>query len=693
MDKKPNRLIREKSLYLKQHAHNPVDWYPWGEEAFEKAQKEDKPLFISIGYSSCHWCHVMEKESFEDPEIAQILNQYFVPIKVDREERPDVDTFYMDACIALNGHGGWPLTVFATPDKKPFFVGTYFPKESRWGRPGLKDILLYIAELWQKDREKLLKSAEKILEALNSKRDYRISSSVKLDANILHTAFEGLRALFDEVYGGFGEAPKFPTPHKLMFLARYFYRYKNPEGLFMLEKTLTRMALGGIRDHIGGGFHRYSTDRYWLLPHFEKMLYDQGMLIFAYTDVYKLLKKDLYKEVVEEIVQYLERELLSPEGGFYSSQDADSEGEEGKYYTWRVEELKQILSPKEFEVAQKVFNLEEEGNYYEEATGRKTGRNILHMEKEISEPSEELGIDEKTLKGILKTIKGKLFEAREKRTKPSTDRKILTDWNGLVIAALAYAGRSFDRRDWINTAKRAADFLLEKMVSPSGKVLHRYADGEVKFEGTLDDYAYLLWGLFELYEATLEERYLKPVPKIVEYLINHFWDKTVGGFFLTPDYEKDIPLRKKEFYDGAIPSGNSVAAYTLLRFGRILGKPEWENYAEKTLQVMGEYIIKAPVGYTFALIALDLIVNGSKTVYIVPSKGDESYLEFLRWVSENFFSDVEYVKVSEQLKGVSEFLNNLKGDRKTLYYLCRNYVCESPKRDWKELKETLKVFQ
>jgi uncharacterized protein YyaL (SSP411 family) len=694
MEKSPNRLIKEKSLYLRQHAYNPVDWYPWDEEAFKKAQKEDKPLFISIGYSSCHWCHVMEKESFEDPEIAEILNKYFVPIKVDREERPDVDAFYMDACIALNGNGGWPLTVFATPDKKPFFVGTYFPKESKWGRPGLKELLLYIAELWQNDREKLLNSVEKIVEALKERRDYKNPTPVKLDETVLHAAFEQLKAIFDEAYGGFGEAPKFPTPHKLLFLARYYYKYKNPEGLLMLEKTLTKMALGGIYDHLGGGFHRYSTDRYWLLPHFEKMLYDQGMLIFAYTDGYKLLKKELYREVVESTVRYLEREMVSPEGGFYSSQDADSEGEEGKYYTWSIEELKQVLTSEELELAIKVFNLEEEGNYYEEATGRKTGRNILHMNKELKELAKELNIDIETLKVTLESIKRKLFEAREKRVKPPTDTKILTDWNGLVIAALAYAGRTFDRNDWVALAKKAADFLLEKMVTPSGKVFHRYAEGEVRFEGNLDDYVYLLWGLCELYAATLEDRYLEIVPKLVEHLINHFWDKENGGFYLTSDYATDVPLRKKEFYDGAIPSGNSVAVYTLLRLGRILGKQEWEKYAEKTLQAMAEAILKAPIGYTFALVALDLLVNSLKTVYIVPTEEDNEYLNLLRWINENFLPDVDYVVLTERLKEISEFLRNLKGGKKTCYYLCRNFVCEQPKKDWKEVKEAIKgLFQ
>ena len=691
MGRKPNRLIREKSLYLRQHAYNPVDWYPWGEEAFEKARKEDKPLFISIGYSSCHWCHVMEKESFEDPEIAEILNKYFVPVKVDREEHPDVDAFYMDACIALNGHGGWPLTVFATPDKKPFFVGTYFPKESRWGRPGLKELLLYIAELWQKDREKLLSSAEKILKALRERRYYAPRGGATLSEEVLHLAFEQLRAMFDEEFGGFGEAPKFPTPHKLMFLTRYHYRYKKEEALKMVDKTLLQMRLGGVYDHLGGGFHRYSTDRYWLLPHFEKMLYDQGMLIFAYTEGYQLLKRDLYKETVEGIVRYLEREMLSPEGGFYSSQDADSEGEEGKYYTWSLEELKGVLTEEEFQIAVEVFNLSPSGNYYEESTGKRTGRNILHMEKTTEDLAEELNIPKDRLEELLKGIKEKLLRERERRIKPATDTKILTDWNGLVVAALSYAGRTFGKDEWIKTARRAADFILEKLSTPEGKLYHRYAEGEVKYDGTLDDYAYTIWGLLELYKATLEGKYLKEALLFAEYLIKHFWDEENGGFFLTADYKEDIPLRKKEFYDGAIPSGNSVAAYTLIRLGRILGRDDLENYGRRTLEAMAPHIARAPVGYTFALIALDLAVNGSKELFIVPAKDDNSYKDLLKEINPKFLPDLDWLKVNDTTKGLSEFLKNLqpKGE-KTTYYLCRNYACGQPTDDGEGiLKELL----
>ena len=660
-----------------------------GEEAFEKAQREDKPLFISIGYYSCHWCHVMEKESFEDPEIAEILNTYFVPIKVDREERPDVDSFYMEACLALNGSGGWPLTVLATPDKKPFFVGTYFPKEGKWGRPGLKDILLQVAKLWKEDRKRLLSSADRLLNALKGERFS--PSTASLGEDILHSAFERLMALFDGKFGGFGDTPKFPTPHKLMFLNRYFYRYGKNRALLMVEKTLTQMALGGIRDHLRGGFHRYSTDRYWLLPHFEKMLYDQAMLIFAYTEGYKLLKKDLYRKVTEEIIRYLEREMFSPEGGFYASQDADSEGEEGKFYTWSLEELKKVLTPEEFEIVVKVYNLRQEGNYREEATGRLTGRNILHMTKIPSQLSEELNLTEETLKKLLERIREKLFKEQEKRVKPSVDKKILVDWNGLTVAALSYAGRSFENHRWIELAKKTADFILEKLLSPSGKLWHRYAEGEVKYEALLDDYAFFIWGLLELYEATLQGKYLKKALELTQTTLNHFWDEEGGGFYLTPDYLKDIPLRKKEFYDGATPSGNSAMAYNLIRLGRLLGLKELERFGEKTLTAMASYIYRTPIGYTFALIALDLLVNGSKELYIVGTK--EDYTPLLKEINREFLPDLDFLKVDETTKAVSDHINNLSRlNGKTTYYLCRNYTCEKPTDNPEDILKILRGY-
>ncbi len=375
--RKPNRLINEKSPYLRQHAHNPVDWFPWCEEAFERAKREDKPIFLSIGYSTCHWCHVMERESFEDEEVAQILNKHFIPIKVDREERPDIDAFYMGVCQAMTGSGGWPLTIIMTPDKKPFFAGTYFPKESSFGRVGLKDILLRIVELWEKERDKVLRVAENLTSFLEESLKGR--GRGKLGEEALHRAFEELYNSFDPTYGGFGSSPKFPIPHNLMFLGRYYYRYKRKEAKEMIERTLMGMRMGGIYDQVGFGFHRYSTDREWLLPHFEKMLYDQALLLLAYTEAYQITKNELFKRTAQELVEFLMRDMLSPEGAFYSAWDADSEGVEGKFYTWTYEELKEVLGEEELQFLKDYFNVREGGNYFDEATKSKTGRNILYI--------------------------------------------------------------------------------------------------------------------------------------------------------------------------------------------------------------------------------------------------------------------------------------------------------------------------
>ncbi|AAC07873.1 thioredoxin domain-containing protein [Aquifex aeolicus] len=687
MEKKPNRLIKEKSPYLRQHAYNPVDWYPWGEEAFKKAKEEDKPIFLSIGYSTCHWCHVMEKESFEDPEIAEILNNYFVPIKVDREERPDVDAFYMSVCQAMTGTGGWPLTIIMTPDKEPFFAGTYIPKEGMFGRPGLRDLLLTIRELWEKDRTKILNTAKHLVKALQEAS--RETQKAQIGEETIHRAFSELFSSYDEHFGGFGSAPKFPTPHNLMFLGRYYYRYKREQALKMIEKTLTNMRMGGIYDHVGFGFHRYSTDREWILPHFEKMLYDQAMLLFAYTEGYQLLKKDLFKQTVYEIVDFLKRDMLSPEGAFYSAWDADSEGEEGKFYTWSFEELKEVLDPEELELAVKVFNLSQEGNYLEEATKVKTGRNVLYIGKSYEELAKELGISEKELKEKLERIRKKLFEAREKRVKPLRDEKILTDWNGLTIAALSYAGKVFGEKEWIDLAKGAADFVLKNMRTENGLLLHRYMEGEAKYWGFLEDYAYFIWGLMELYEATLDSKYLEEVIKLQEIQIKHFWDKENGGFFQTPDFFTEIPVRKKEVYDGAIPSGNSVSAYNLIRLGRLISRSEYEKYGTKTLEAFSWEIANFPSAHTFSIIALDLIVNGTKELVIVPT--DDSWRNLKAQLDKEYLPDLLILKKDKVIEKLSENLEQMKPvEGKTTYYLCRNYTCESPQIQSDKVLERIK---
>ncbi len=685
--RKPNRLIKEKSLYLRQHAYNPVDWFPWCEEAFEKAKREDKPIFLSIGYSTCHWCHVMERESFEDEEIAKILNENFVSIKVDREERPDIDAVYMSVCQMMTGSGGWPLTVIMTPDKKPFFAGTYFPKESLYGRPGLKDILLRIAYLWKNQREKLLQAGEEVYKALSAEARESYADALP-DESAIHRAFAELYQNYDEIYGGFGNAPKFPIPHNIMFLLRYYRRTKNPKALEMALSTLKKMRLGGIWDHVGFGFHRYSTDRRWILPHFEKMLYDNALLMIAYTEAYQITRDDFFARTVEEIARYLTRDMQTEEGAFMSAEDADSEGEEGKFYTWSLEELERVLSEEKLKLSVKIFNLEEEGNFYEEATRRKTGRNVLYIGRDLEEVAKELGMDEGELRQRLEEIRVKLFKAREERVRPLRDDKVLADWNGLAVGAFAKAGVALGREDFVEVARRCADFLLEKMITEEGNLLHRYKDGSAGIPAFLEDYAYLVWGLTELYFATFEGGYLERAFELTQRALELFWDEDNLGFFQTSPLHETVLVRKKEVYDGALPSGNSVMAYNLVRLGRLLSRRDIEEKARLTLNGFSQVLKSFPSAHTFSMIALDLLLEGTFELVAVPK--EKEALENLRSIQVHFLPEGLFAVKESTLEDLSDFfkgVNPLNG--KPTYYLCRNFSCEKPTTDWEEVRNSL----
>ncbi|NLE05293.1 MAG: thioredoxin domain-containing protein, partial [Crenarchaeota archaeon] len=492
-----NRLANEKSPYLLQHANNPVNWYPWCEEAFEKARKESKPIFLSIGYSTCHWCHVMEKESFEDLKVAQLLNEKFVAIKVDREERPDIDSIYMRVCISMTGQGGWPLTIIMTPDKLPFFAGTYFPKNSLVGRMiGLLDILKEISNLWKKDKTELESKARKVVEYLAEYFELK-SGKEDFTETILDEAFIELLDRFDENNGGFGLRPKFPSPHNFLFLLRYWKRKTSPKALEMVEKTLQKMRMGGIFDQIGFGFHRYSTDSVWMVPHFEKMLYDQAMMSIAYIEAYHATGKIEYKKTAEEIFDYVIKHMENSEGGFFSSEDADSEGQEGNYYLWTEAEIKKAL-PDNAELITKIFNISKWGNYAE-SQRLKNEKNILYLKKPVQELALELGLESEKLLAILEDARQNLYVTREKRIHPFKDNKILTDWNGLMIAALAKAAKAFCSAKYFEAAKKTVNLILNKVQTKKGRLLHRYKDGEAAIGGYLDDYAFLIWGLIELY--------------------------------------------------------------------------------------------------------------------------------------------------------------------------------------------------
>lgn len=691
-DRKANRLINEKSPYLLQHAYNPVDWHPWGEEAFQKARTQNKPIFLSIGYSTCHWCHVMEKESFEDDKVARLMNETFVPVKVDREERPDIDSIYMSVCQALTGRGGWPLSIIMTPDKKPFLATTYIPRESRFGATGMLDLIPVIKEMWSQKPAELAANAEEIVTAITS--ESRQAGKNIIDRNILDKTFRQLKDNFDKVNGGFGNAPKFPTPHHLKFLLRYWKRTGDQEALAMVEKTLHAMRSGGIYDHIGFGFHRYSTDARWIVPHFEKMLYDQALIAIAFTEAYQATHKQEYGDTAREIFNYVTRDMLSPEGGFYSAEDADSEGEEGKFYVWTEAEIGDVLGNDEAEFVKQLFNTGPEGNFREEATGKRTATNILYQKKDLKEIAAERDKDPEKLVSEYETIRKSLFGHREKRIHPAKDDKILTDWNGLMIVALSKASRAFGDVAYAELAIRAADLILSKM-KREGKLFHRYRHGEIAVNGFLEDYAFFIWGLIELYQATFRTKYLKHALELSEHLEEHFLDKENGGFFHTADYSESLLFRNKEVYDGATPSGNSVSALNLLQLGRITANPELESMAYSIFDTFSEQVLKVPLGYTQLLCALDLAIGPSREIVVVGESGNEDTGDILSCIDRDFLPNkVVVFKPSEGSHGIEEIAGYVVDmdmkDGKATAYICENYNCNLPANDREEIYRQLK---
>jgi uncharacterized protein YyaL (SSP411 family) len=679
-----NRLAKEKSPYLLQHKYNPVDWYPWSDEAFQKAKQEDKPVFLSIGYSTCHWCHVMEYESFEDEEIARLMNDAFVSIKVDREERPDIDGIYMTVCQMLTGGGGWPLTIIMAPDKKPFFAGTYFPKDGRFGRIGMKELIPRIKELWQNKRNDILNSADHISSALQSAA--ALPAGNFLGEEIFKIAFKELESRFDNEHGGFGSSPKFPTPHNLIFLLRYWKRYGEKKALDMVEKTLLKMRRGGIYDHIGFGFSRYSTDPQWLVPHFEKMLYDQALLCMAYTETYLATKNPFYKKTVEEILEYVKRDMTFPEGGFYSAEDADSEGEEGKFYLWTENEIRNILSGAEADLFVKVFNVKKEGNWIDSVHGTKTDTNILHLKNDISALAEENSLSEKELIDKIEFSREKLFAAREKRIHPHKDDKILTDWNGLMISAFAKAAQAFNNKEYSETAKKAADFIIGNMITKDGKLMHRYRESEAGITANADDYAFFIQALLDLYETISEIKYLKLAVNLNEVFINHFWDKDAGGFFFTPDYGEKLIVRQKEIYDGAIPSGNSVAMLNLLKIGRITANTEFDKMADSINKAFSNQVSKHPSAFTQFLVSLDFAIGPSREIIFAGKFNPED--QMLKSINEIYFPNrVLLFKDSDEALSITPYLQSYQAlEEKTIVYVCENYTCKLPAYNPDDLK-------
>jgi uncharacterized protein YyaL (SSP411 family) len=683
-----NRLAEEKSPYLLQHAENPVDWYPWGEEAFELAAKEDKPVFLSIGYSTCHWCHVMAHESFEDEEVARLMNDAFVNIKVDREERPDIDGVYMEVAQMITGRGGWPLTIIMTPDKKPFYAGTYIPKESRYNMLGMKELVPRIKELWETDQANIDEVIGKIEQALSETRSVGSKNDLSLEA--VDLAFSQLSQRFDKEKGGFGTAPKFPSPHNLMLILRYWNRTGDGEALHIVEKTLQEMRKGGLFDHLGYGFHRYSTDAEWLLPHFEKMLYDQAGLMMAYTEAYQITRKQKYADVVREIFEYVTRDMTSPEGAFRSAEDADSEGEEGKFYTWSQREIEEVLNKEEAKVFKQIFNIRDNGNFKDEATREETGLNIPHL-------TESIETIEDSLKTPFEEARSKLFHHRENRVRPSKDDKILTDWNGFMIAALMKAGVVLNDSKFIEVAEKALTFILNTMLDQKQGLFHRYKDGEVVIGAFLDDYAYLVWALLESYEATFKPEYLEHAKNLTFDLIENFWDEKDGGFFFTGTHSEELLVRKKDAYDGAMPSGNSVASLNLVRLARLLGNTLLEEKAAETVRAFSGIIPRAPSGFSLMLSALEFAQGEAYEIIIAGDPAQSDTQKMLETIREQFIPNkVILLKgtrhQSDEVSRLAPFakFHDTVGGKATAH-VCIDYNCKLPTTDTNQLLKLLGI--
>lgn len=676
----PNKLAEEKSPYLLQHAYNPVNWYPWCDEAFDKAKNENKAIFLSIGYSTCHWCHVMERESFEDKEVAAYLNQHYVSIKVDREERPDIDHIYMNFCQATTGQGGWPLSVFLTPKRQPFYAGTYFPKNNRNGYPGFIELLQVIHDEWQNERGKIENLADEIYGELQKHK--REKKQQEINPTVLKSLFLSLEGNFDSKYGGFGRSPKFPTPHNLLFLLRYYKANQEEKALNMVKITLDNMYKGGIFDHIGGGFSRYSTDKKWLVPHFEKMLYDNALLIMAYTETYQITKNIFYKEVAQKIIGYIVRDMRSPDGGFYSAEDADSEGVEGKYYVWSKEELVSILGEMDANIFCDYYNVLEKGNF--------EGKNILNLiGSDLEKLKSHTEISQKANSMVEKVLK-----VREKRIHPYKDDKILTSWNGLMITALSIASKVFDDKVILNYAQDAYRAILDKMVDEKGRLYARYRDNERRHLGYLDDYANIIWASIELYETTYEMDYLKQAVRLSEDVIKLFGDETDKGFYLYGKDAEELITRPKDYYDGAIPSGNSVIAYNLLRLGKLTGRHEFEDQAKKLMMYFGKTLSENPMMYGFLLTAY-LFDNQHAHEIVIAGENSDPILEEMKKAVADEYLPFSVVLINSNSEGLGE-INSFASDQKmingkTTAYICENFTCKKPIHNVEDFNRTIKV--
>ena len=683
-----NQLAQEKSPYLLQHASNPVHWLPWGNDAFERAQIEDKPIFLSIGYATCHWCHVMAHESFEDDEVAEILNTHFISVKVDREERPDVDKIYMSVCQALTGRGGWPLTVLITPDGKPFFAGSYFPKTSSMGMPGLMDILNQLSDMWRNDRNRILTSGDKITEAIQPQPIGNPSAPLP-GLKTLEKAFNQLTQSFDNRWGGFGKAPKFPSPHNFTFLLRYHQRDPNATALEMVEKTLDAMRNGGIFDQVGLGFHRYSVDDQWLVPHFEKMLYDQALLAMAYTECYQVTGKDRFGRVAQQIFAYVLRDMTDVKGGFYSAEDADSEGEEGLFYVWTPGEVKTCLGSDQGDLFCRFFNITDNGNF-------EGGKSIPHMTLSPEAFADKEGINLQQLLDTLENARVNLFNVRENRIHPLKDDKIITSWNGLMIAALAKGAQALDEPLYAKAAEKAAGFILENLVSANGRLLRRYREQEAALPAYLNDYAFMVWGLLELYEATFNVFWFEKAILLNREMIDIFWDDLNGGLFYTGKGNERLITRSKEIYDGALPSGNSVAALNFLRLNRMTGDMDLAEKHEQLVGAFAEQVTHYPMAHTQFLTAVDFMVGPSREIVIAGNPELDATLAMTKTIQEKFLPNKVVLfqpdegPDADKCIALAPFLADIHSQKpKTTVYICEQYACKAPVTTLEDLEAAL----
>jgi len=677
-----NRLSGETSPYLLQHAHNPVDWYPWGEEALARARAEDRPILLSIGYSACHWCHVMERESFENADIARLMNEDFVNIKVDREERPDLDNIYMEAVQAMTGQGGWPMTVFLTPDGAPFYGGTYFPPADRMGMPGFPRVLRSVADAYRRSPDAVRDSAQDLHGSLG--RSLMGYEEGALTPEVAAQAYQGLADAFDPAYGGFGGAPKFPQPMNFEFLLRHYHRTGEPHALEMTRVTLDHMAHGGIYDHIGGGFHRYATDAIWLVPHFEKMLYDNALLARVYLEAYQVTGDEEYRRVVEETLDYVTREMTNPEGGFYAAQDADSEGVEGKYFVWTPGEIAAVVGPDDAPLVCAYYGVTERGNF--------EGENILHRMIPLAEAARAAGATPERLQAAVERARPLLLAARERRVKPGRDDKILTAWNGLTLRAFADAARVLGRDDYREVAERSADFLLTKLKTGDGRLLRTYKDGRAKIDGYLDDYAALADGLLALYALTFEPRLFAEARALADAILARFWDEREGGFYMTSDDgHTELISRPKELFDNAVPSGNSTAVDVLLRLAALSGDNTYAERAERTLQGLTGIVQRAPSGFGRALAAMEFALSTPTEVAIAGDPGDGA-TDALLHVVNGAYRPIVVTAVTRPgalEAGIALLEGRDRVDGQAAAYVCERFACRRPVTSPEDLAKEL----